>query len=223
MHPYLTLGCCLLLAFAPAPARAEAAAPVKADLLLERLYPGNTGEIERRLEPTSPTLARRSPEAAPERVLRARAAVPPDDALTSPVMVPVDLATTAALARVADRVDTVSLGEYLLTLGRPTVPEPARTASELPQARGERAPRVPLAASGPAPAEKTVAAIDVNHAPAETLARGLGLDARRARLVVEFRELTGRFRGPADLAQVNGLTDDMIRRWEEEGLLRFEP
>jgi DNA uptake protein ComE-like DNA-binding protein len=63
--------------------------------------------------------------------------------------------------------------------------------------------------------------VDVNSAPAERLVQILGLDIIRARKIVEFRSLHGRYRGPADLAQVSGLTGDMIRRWESDGLLVF--
>jgi DNA uptake protein ComE-like DNA-binding protein len=64
--------------------------------------------------------------------------------------------------------------------------------------------------------------INVNRAGSGQLMRKLKLDARRARYIVEFRRIYGRFRRPEDLAQVSGITDELVRRWEEQDILRFE-
>ena len=64
-------------------------------------------------------------------------------------------------------------------------------------------------------------AASVNTATVEELMEKLKLDARRARLVVQFRILYGPFKTPEDLAQVSGITDDMVLQWEDEDLLSF--
>lgn len=64
--------------------------------------------------------------------------------------------------------------------------------------------------------------VPVNSAGTDRLIEALLLDSRRARLLVEFRDVHGPFTRPEDLAQVNGITDDMIRVWEERHLLRFD-
>lgn len=79
------------------------------------------------------------------------------------------------------------------------------------------------AAATPQPTPVPAAtAIRVNRADAGELGRKLKLDARRARLVIEFRDLYGPFKGPDDLRQVSGITDEMVRRWEDQGILSFE-
>jgi hypothetical protein len=63
--------------------------------------------------------------------------------------------------------------------------------------------------------------VRVNGAGAGELGERLKLDGRRARNIVEFRELYGPFQRPEDLSQVSGITDDMVRHWEEQRLLIF--
>jgi len=75
-------------------------------------------------------------------------------------------------------------------------------------------------AAKPAPATALVG-VRVNRAGAGELREKLKLDARRARNIVEFRELYGPFQRPEDLSQVSGITDDMVRGWEEQKLLIF--
>ncbi|HOE95014.1 MAG TPA: helix-hairpin-helix domain-containing protein [Candidatus Sumerlaeota bacterium] len=66
------------------------------------------------------------------------------------------------------------------------------------------------------------APVRVNVASQQELARNLRIDPRRARLIIQFRETYGPFRGPDDLEQVTGITDGMVRAWETAGLLRFD-
>jgi DNA uptake protein ComE-like DNA-binding protein len=76
-------------------------------------------------------------------------------------------------------------------------------------------------AQGAAPAAIRPAAVPVNRAEAREIMEKLKIDARRARLIVEFRKMYGRFRRPEDLGQVTGITDEMVRRWEGQDLLEF--
>lgn len=59
----------------------------------------------------------------------------------------------------------------------------------------------------------------VNHDSARQLVEKLGLDARRARLMVEFREFHGPYERIEDLPQVVGITEAMVLLWEDENLL----
>ena len=63
---------------------------------------------------------------------------------------------------------------------------------------------------------------DINTASATRLAEELGLDPRRARIVAQFRAIYGPFAHPEDLAQVSGITDSQVIRWEDDGLLNFD-
>lgn len=71
-------------------------------------------------------------------------------------------------------------------------------------------------------AEPAVVPVALNTAAAAELAQGLGIDAERARLIIEFRNIYGPFRGPEDLKEVSGINDDLVLRWEAEGRLNFE-
>jgi DNA uptake protein ComE-like DNA-binding protein len=72
----------------------------------------------------------------------------------------------------------------------------------------------------PAPAgDVNPNAVDVNRANAAQLAKKLKIDARRARLIIEFRQAYGPFKSPEDLAQVFGITDEMLLAWEKGGLI----
>ena len=62
----------------------------------------------------------------------------------------------------------------------------------------------------------------VNSAGPVELMEKLQLDARRARMIVQFRALYGEFSTPDDLGQVQGIHDELVVRWEEENLLSFE-
>jgi hypothetical protein len=73
----------------------------------------------------------------------------------------------------------------------------------------------------PKNAEAEIPKEGVNYDDAATLMEKLGLDARRARLIVEFRTIFGPFRTPEDLSQVAGITEAMISAWENDGLLVF--
>lgn len=62
----------------------------------------------------------------------------------------------------------------------------------------------------------------INTAAAKAVAEKLGVDARRARMVVQYRTVHGLFSSPDDLAQVMGITDEQVLEWEEKGLLLFD-
>jgi DNA uptake protein ComE-like DNA-binding protein len=110
----------------------------------------------------------------------------------------------------------------------PQTPLPQPTATIVPPAS---APGVkPAAGITPAPTPAVTPAapkpltrkVHVNHAGEQELMAGLGIDARRARMIIEFRQIYGMFHSPDDLDQVTGLPDDMVRRWEEAGILAFD-
>lgn len=63
--------------------------------------------------------------------------------------------------------------------------------------------------------------VRINSATPDELRARLKLDPIRARYIVEFRTLYGRFKGPDDLSQVSGITGEMVLKWEEANLLDF--
>lgn len=71
------------------------------------------------------------------------------------------------------------------------------------------------------PKKTALGVVHVNAADTDELREKLKLDPIRARYIVEFRTLYGRFKGPADLNQVSGITDEMILKWEEKCQLDF--
>lgn len=88
-------------------------------------------------------------------------------------------------------------------------------------------PKTTKAAIPPAPAAAPVEMpapppFRINHAPENELARVLDLDARRARILAEFRQVHGPFHIAEDVAQVMGITDQRVRDWEDKGLLNFD-
>lgn len=200
---------------------------VRVDQLLNRLYPGNTGELERRLA-TSATLAATplptvKPAATPAPlVIRLRRAQSGDRATT---------ATRAKPALIIPmRPDSVE-PKTSPTVARTPASRPAEAGdvtsylSSLEPAGKDEATSASAGKKGPAaavPLDLVGHAVNVNRATAAELVQTLGIDVRRARLIIEFRTQQGRIRGPDDLAQVNGLTEDMIMEWEQKGLLRFE-
>ncbi|MEN6624618.1 MAG: helix-hairpin-helix domain-containing protein [Candidatus Sumerlaeia bacterium] len=231
--------CLWLMAGALAHGQQQQVPAVRVDQLLNRLYPGNTGEIERRLA-TSATLAATplptiKPAATPAPlVIRLRRAQSGDRATTASraksvgdhrstratpaLIIPlrpdsVEPKTTPTVARMPAPRPTESgdVSSYLSSL-EPAAQDQATSSTA---AAGKKAPAaVPLDLVGHA--------VNVNRATAAELVQTLGVDVRRARLIIEFRTQQGRIRGPDDLAQVNGLTEDMIMEWEQKGLLRFE-
>lgn len=62
----------------------------------------------------------------------------------------------------------------------------------------------------------------INTADADEIRARLKLDPRRARLIVAFRKVHGRFHSPEDLAQVAGLSDEQVLAWEDEGLIAYQ-
>jgi competence ComEA-like helix-hairpin-helix protein len=61
--------------------------------------------------------------------------------------------------------------------------------------------------------------VAINHAGADEMMHKLKIDARRARFIMEFRQAYGPFARLEDLAQVNGITDTMLRSWEERDVI----
>lgn len=62
----------------------------------------------------------------------------------------------------------------------------------------------------------------INYANEKVLVKKLGLNPRRARSLIEFRETHGPFKTPRDLAQVAGISDLMVELWDERGLISCE-
>jgi competence ComEA-like helix-hairpin-helix protein len=65
-------------------------------------------------------------------------------------------------------------------------------------------------------------AVLINNAEIEEIARKLKIDARRARFIIEFRQAYGSFKHLEDLTQVNGISDSMLKAWEERELIVLE-
>jgi hypothetical protein len=194
--------------------------------LLDRLYPGQFGAAT---QPTSAGAALTTATAT-LRILR-----PPPAAVTRP---------TTNTARPTDRPTTPTTPTTATPIRRGAPAPPTRASVRLaPPVRLDLfdststlaqlldqppAPAVrlggeePAAAAGARPAPAQPRRVRLNAAPAAELMEKLKIDARRARLIVEFRELFGPFRTPEDLGQVTGLNDLMIRQWESAGMLDFE-
>lgn len=212
--------------------------------LLDRLYPGSATALEERLAPTTPTLpvalpAADRPTTAPKPRLRLNR--PAADAGATTMTLRAEESTTGTTRTLVRAEGTTAV----LRLP-PAVPRGAGGAiaapslaeflsglsSPRPAVTGERPapPAVPKVAAGQTTGGTratsgtlaTARGVDVNKAQVHELMTVLGLDARRARLIVEFRTLHGEFRAPQDLEQVNGLNGDMIRQWESDELIRFE-
>jgi DNA uptake protein ComE-like DNA-binding protein len=64
--------------------------------------------------------------------------------------------------------------------------------------------------------------VRINEANAAELQEKLKLDPRRARIVIEYREIFGPLRSPEDLTQIAGIADERVIEWEEQGLIDFE-
>lgn len=71
----------------------------------------------------------------------------------------------------------------------------------------------------PLPPDPRVA---VNEAVESVLIEKLEIGARRARYLVEFRQIYGPFTKPEDLSQVPGITDSMALEWEKADLVKFD-
>lgn len=219
---------------------------VQVDQLLNKLYPGNAGEIERRLATSSTLTATPSPKAAATPaplVFRLRRTQPGDHSTTQTARrVPKadDRQTTRSLAVPAvplrfnqKTTGTTAEQAKIPEIQLPNAKAPAKPGGEMTEYLSSLAPADQIepsragAAAGKTPAPVPIEIIsskrvNVNRANPADLVRVLGIDARRARLIVEFRTQQGRIRSPEDLGQVNGITDDMIDKWEKQGLLRFE-
>ncbi len=234
------------VALLTAAAVATAAEPTTGTLL-DRLYPGNATALEERLAPTTPTLPVAVPVAVPaaDRAttgpkIRLRLNRPAEHATVTTITLIAEEATTGTTRTLVRTEGTTavlrlppavprgagnpgaaapSLAEFLSRLSR------TRTVIVEEKPAPPAVPAVPTAAAGAQATSGTLAGartVDVNKAQVHELMTVLGLDARRARLIVEFRTLHGPFRAPQDLEQVNGLNGDMIRQWESDERIRFE-
>jgi DNA uptake protein ComE-like DNA-binding protein len=121
-----------------------------------------------------------------------------------------------------------TLAANLATTTAPPRPAtlPLRTTSSLASPPELNPALLALAAAPrPAPAPTpamSVAAVRINRAGEEELREKLKLDGTRARLVVQFRTLYGAFKTPEDLSQVSGITEEMVKGWDEERILYFD-
>ncbi len=222
-------------------AGAQQTAPPAAQLI-DRLYPGSSREIEKRLT-TSSTLAVtplasirpstgslvlkfRRPKSDNQRASATQTAANTRSTTRTVVPVPLD-ALNRLSAKASDRPSTAAaaratppsveggtdLTSYLHSLAKPTPMAtpgaPARTGA----ATTKTTVAVPLERLG---------AVNVNRAGEAELMRVLKIDSLRAHMIVEFRTTQRPIRGPEDLAQVNGLTQDMVVTWQKEGVLKFD-
>ena len=184
---------------------------------------------------TSPTAAlAQSPAKNPVRKLvvhrRPKPAMPPPEPgapSNSPTpTVTLDRLTSATRSARRDAHSTLTMAASSvkgLDLDQPlTIParsEAAGTTASIPTVS---LPPVSFEAKvGGAPAGR-LGTVPVNRAEAHEIMEKLNIDARRARMMVEFRKMYGRFLRPEDLEQVTGITDEMVNRWEEQGLLEFD-
>lgn len=78
------------------------------------------------------------------------------------------------------------------------------------------------AASAPPAVPTAGRPVRVNHADAQELRAALKLDPTRARYIIQFRTVHGRFKEPDDLAQVSGINEEMVKQWDERNLLIFD-
>lgn len=230
----------LLLSFCPL---AGAQQKVPSARLIDRLYPGNAGAIEKRLGTTSTLTATPLATIRPTTgslVLRLRwppRGDRPSSATktltthksTTRTLVPVpiealdrfssktsDRPTTAGSARkpLPQAKGGADMETYLNSLAKPT---PVATQNA-PAQPGAPKIKTPVAV----PIERLITVVDINRAGEAELMRVLKIDALRARMIVEFRTTQRPIRDAEDLAQVNGLTGDMILKWRKEGVLKFD-
>lgn len=230
----------LLLSLCP-PAGAQQKVP--AAQLIDRLYPGNARAIEKRLATSSTLTATPRVTASPSTgslVLRFRRPSRTDQRTSAPIARTANKTTTRTLvpvpidelnrlgAKTPDRPTTTGparasippansggdLEKYLSSLAKPVpVSTPANPAQP-----GAAKTKTPVAI----PIERLTSVINMNRAGEAELMRVLKIDALRARMIVEFRSTQRPIRDAEDLAQVNGLTGDMILKWQKEGVLKFD-
>jgi hypothetical protein len=180
--------------------------PVPSVRLLEQLYPGQL-----------PVILAATPTPGPEIVTTATLRIrrPPPSATPS----------TSGTLRAGDRASTPTVRLLPFPVQLLETPAPTTHTLTTPTSGPAIVPSVRLAPDDRAtsstlptrPAER----IRINVATADQIMEKLKIDARRARLIVEFRTLYGPFRRPEDLNQVSGINDLMVRQWESAGLLDF--
>lgn len=96
-------------------------------------------------------------------------------------------------------------------------PQPGVTAQAAPAL-----PSMPSTNSGTPAVPTAGRPVRVNHADPAELRAALKLDPIRARHIIQFRATHGPFKEPDDLAQVSGVSEEMVRQWDERDLLIFD-
>ena len=75
------------------------------------------------------------------------------------------------------------------------------------------------ASSGPAEELREFFRVDLNTAGAEELATLPGVGEQKARAIVEYRRAHGRFQSMEEIAQVPGITQQIIDKWPDTAYL----
>ncbi len=96
--------------------------------------------------------------------------------------------------------------------GEPTATPPRASPAPGGAASGGAAP-VTLASPRPPGTPAPVGPLDVNSASAAELERFPGLGPKLAQAIVEYRAAHGPFAGPAQLAEVKGISERLIATW----------
>jgi DNA uptake protein ComE-like DNA-binding protein len=228
-------------AAAPQPRAAETQAkPGAPAVLLDALYPDGIPSETPKTE-TKPTTATRSADRATSGSAAGDAGEQTVDTLVirrtrRATAQTTTTATTRSLTRARDHATTATTGTLRARRGSGATTGTSATlrAQSGPAVRlDEIDSTATLITSGSA--QRAAAAVHlppvgappnpdgvwINSAPALELERKLRLDARRARMIVEYRTTYGPFTTPDDLSQVTGITDDMVRRWESSDLIFF--
>lgn len=111
------------------------------------------------------------------------------------------------------------------TLARLTIPvlplELARMLAlpELFRGLSKTSATLPLAAL---PGLTAPGGVRINSADEQELRTRLKLDGIRARNIIEFRTHYGPFKHLDDLSQVSGITQEMVKKWDDQNLLFFK-
>jgi hypothetical protein len=203
--------------------------------LLGKLYPDQPpGFLDAGIASAMPSGVNRTPSAARHAETLDPEAVHGDAPATGTVLLIHPPAAPAGLAEGA--IPAVALPvEGVAGVRLPDAPAPTtatlRIAWPVTAPPGGPAATLPAAAvghhpSGSAAASRTAAdggkRLAINHADADEIRQKLRIDARRARLIIEFRQTYGPFRYPDDVREVNGITDQMVQVWEEQDLLALD-
>lgn len=215
-----------------APFGAEQAAPVNAK---ENPAPASSGELldilTGRRQPIR-AIVRRSPTSAlPQTSIETKASAPGSPvALSAGATAAPQSALPVSPATQTPRPAEKNSAPVILS-GSPTftaqLAQPALPADfiNLAAAENRTIPTAPLPSEilkGLHHSALPMQMIHINEAEKDEVMELLKLDARRARILIEFRTVHGKFRTPEDLAQVSGIDDDDVLRWENQRILIFD-